>query len=254
MSNSVLKPSVTPRTAFATRARAKPCRARCSSDSRRALRVPSFCSKRMPRGTGILSLPLGPCTSIAADPICTFTPEGTAIGFFPIRDMSPCLLPDFAKQFAAQALLAGGAAGHNAARGAQDAHTQTAENAANFLDADVTPAARPRNAVQVRDHRALVRRVFQKNAQRFARFRLVDHFIGGDKALLLEYSGDFDLQLRSRQLHSRMPGVGGIAYAREHVGNGIGLHGYQLALMTPGTSPRSASPRKQMRHIWNLRI
>src|SRR5437899_4167978 len=28
---------------------------------------------------------------------------------------------------------------------------------------------------------------------------------------------------------------------------------YQLAFSTPGISPRSAKPRKQMRHIWNLR-
>src|SRR5712664_2961171 len=29
---------------------------------------------------------------------------------------------------------------------------------------------------------------------------------------------------------------------------------YQLAFTTPGISPFSAIPRKQMRHIWNLRI
>jgi hypothetical protein len=29
--------------------------------------------------------------------------------------------------------------------------------------------------------------------------------------------------------------------------------GYQLALMMPGTSPRSASSRKQMRQAWNFR-
>src|SRR5205814_7062152 len=30
--------------------------------------------------------------------------------------------------------------------------------------------------------------------------------------------------------------------------------GYQLAFTTPGISPFSAIPRKQIRHIWNLRI
>jgi hypothetical protein len=31
------------------------------------------------------------------------------------------------------------------------------------------------------------------------------------------------------------------------------LEVYQLALITPGTSPRNARKRKQMRHIWNFR-
>jgi hypothetical protein len=31
------------------------------------------------------------------------------------------------------------------------------------------------------------------------------------------------------------------------------MFAYQLAFKTPGISPRRAKPRKQMRHIWNLR-
>src|SRR5215813_6657968 len=87
MSISFLKPCVTPCTALATSARARPCTARCSSDSRLTLSTPSFCSNEIPRGTATLSLPLGPWTSILSEAMAILTPEGTEIGLFPIRDI-----------------------------------------------------------------------------------------------------------------------------------------------------------------------
>jgi len=47
-----------------------------------------------------------------------------------------------------------------------------------------------------------------------------------------------------------------VADPRQHIGNRIGHHdqcSYQLALRTPGISPRSARWRKQIRHIWKRR-
>src|ERR1700674_4036534 len=187
MSSSFLNPSVTPRTALATKARARPCRARCSSDSRRALSTLSFCSKRMPWGTRTLSLPLGPCTSMTAGPICTFTPAGSGIGFRPIRDMAFCLLPDFAEQLAAEPLFTRRTAGHDSARSAQNAHSQAAEDALNLFHRHIAAAAGTGDAAKIGDDAALVRRVLQKDTQGLAGLRFVDDFISGDEALFFKH-------------------------------------------------------------------
>src|ERR1700730_13921415 len=89
MSISFLKPVVTPCTALASSARARPCRARSSSLLRTAVSTPSFCSSLICRGTSTNSLPLGPCTSTLPPVELTFTPEGSGIGLRPIRDMVP---------------------------------------------------------------------------------------------------------------------------------------------------------------------
>src|SRR5580765_6071059 len=183
MSSSFLNPSVTPRTALATRARARPCRARRSSESRRALSTLSFCSKRIPCGTFTLSLPLGPCTSMASGPICTFTPAGSGIGFRPIRDMAFCLLPDFAEQLAAEPLFTRRATRHDSTRSAQNVDSQAAEDSLNLFHRHIAAAAGTGDTAKVGDDATLVRRVLQKDAQGLAGLRFVDDFIGGDETL-----------------------------------------------------------------------
>src|SRR5262249_42663584 len=138
MSISFLNPCVTPYTALATKARARPCSARCSSEVRLTLSTPSFCSKETPFGMFTLSLPLGPCTSILSEAKAIFTPDGTGIGLFPIRDIfqfnpsnlrlekTEKKLPNLTKQFAADVGLARGTAGHQTARRGQDADPQAA--------------------------------------------------------------------------------------------------------------------------------
>src|SRR5438270_10007461 len=87
ISSSFFQPLVTPSTALNTSARASPWTADCESFSRVASRCPSFCSSLIPPGTGVSNLPLGPCTETRLPWILTFTPAGTAIGFFPILDI-----------------------------------------------------------------------------------------------------------------------------------------------------------------------
>src|SRR5918998_5502483 len=138
MSSSFLKPSVTPVTALATRLRARPWNLRSSPSSRssEATSVPLSCANTMPGGSGCRSLPLGPCTSTASPATLTVTPFGIGIGFLPIRDMWH-FLPDVAEHFAADARLAGGAAGHHAARRRQDAGAEAAEHLRHLLNAEV---------------------------------------------------------------------------------------------------------------------
>src|SRR5579864_7397633 len=164
MSSSFLKPSVTPLTALATSARAKPCSARCDSFCREAIKWPSFWSNLILPGTGTCILPFGPWTSMASSAICTLTPAGIGIGFLPIRDMA---LPNLAQEFAAHAFFAGGLAGHDSARRGKNGNAHAANDWTNAVLADVTAAAGPRNALQIREHAALVAGVAEKDAQDF---------------------------------------------------------------------------------------
>src|SRR5579871_177774 len=167
ISSSRVQPLVTPSTALLTRARAKPCTADCESFSRMATMCPSRCSTVIPRGSGVSSLPLGPCTATVFPSILTVTPLGIAIGFFPIRDISffsheqramsyeqnlngllearvsrlEAPLPNLAQQLAADAFFAGLAAGHHAARRGEDVDSHTAQHAWNLAAAHVNAAA-----------------------------------------------------------------------------------------------------------------
>src|SRR5882757_8638917 len=75
-------------------ARVNPCSAACLSVSRNTTTVVSFCSMRIPAGTGTVSLPFGPSTWRESLPIWSFTPFGNGIGFFPTRDIFFIPLPD----------------------------------------------------------------------------------------------------------------------------------------------------------------
>src|SRR5215469_1708828 len=49
--------------------------------------APSFVSRLMPSATSAETLPLGPSTRTVLPSTLYFTPEGSVIGFFPIRDI-----------------------------------------------------------------------------------------------------------------------------------------------------------------------
>src|SRR6516162_9031643 len=151
MSISFLKPVVTPCTAFATRARASPCTARCSSEARFTFRTPSRCSNETPFGMATLNLPLGPCTSTFSEPRAIFTPAGTGIGLFPIRDIfnqpqqsvlsETAKLPNLAKQFAADLVLARDAAAHQSLRGRKNTDAQPADHRLDLVRTDIAALA-----------------------------------------------------------------------------------------------------------------
>src|SRR5712671_2091173 len=138
MSISFLKPWVTPCTALATSARASPCTARCSSLAR--------------------------FTSILFAATATFTPEGSGIGLFPMRDIvlvqpfvkswTACcktcrklLLPNFAEQFAANISFARGASAHQTFGSGDDDDAQPAHHRLDVVRADIETRSRTRNAL-----------------------------------------------------------------------------------------------------------
>src|SRR5579883_2146 len=222
MSSSLVKPAETPWTALAASARVRPCSAACSSDARLTSSFPSACWMLMPGGIGTVSLPFGPVTS-NCEPIWTFTPPGSGIGFFPIRDIDQNLLPDAAENLAAHVLLVRVAPGHDAARRGQNVDTEPAQHARNLGLPDIDAATRPRDALDGRNHRRVVVAILQINLDGF-----LGPFFGdlevGDVAFFFQNARDFRLELGSGHIHLGVPGLDRVAHARQHVGNGIGMH------------------------------
>src|SRR5687768_12380290 len=162
MSSSRLKPSLTPRTLFATSARIRPWKARVffSSSGRWNFTTLSSTFIVMPAMMGVCNEPLGPLTTTASPSWRTSTPFGSGISFFPIRDMA-LSLPDLAEHFAADAGLRGLDAREDALGGRDDGQTETAQNLRDLFLATVDAAARARNALDAVNDRLAVFRVLQ---------------------------------------------------------------------------------------------
>src|SRR6185437_11923276 len=88
ISSSRFQPLVTPSTALFTRARARPCTAACWSSCRVTWMWPSCCCSFTPAGRCVCTWPFGPCTTTVLPFTSNFTPCGSGIGFFPIRDIA----------------------------------------------------------------------------------------------------------------------------------------------------------------------
>src|SRR5687767_7753089 len=272
MSSSRLKPLVTPSTALAIRVRARPWNLPRPGSGRAGVATSSapFISNRMPGGIRCVSVPLGPLTSTASGDTLTFTPDGTGIGFLPIRDIAESS-PDVAQHFAADTGLDGVAAGHHAVRGRENARAEPAHDARDVVSAEVDAPARPADPLETGNDRLAARSVLEREPQdRRRRLGGVCHLEAADVAFALENLRDFNLEPRRRNLHARMARVHRVPDSREHVCDRVShksaflrpcgpgaprLSGpaYQLLLMTPATSPRSASSRKHNRQRANFR-
>src|SRR5262249_24342221 len=77
-----------------------------------------------------------------------------------------------------------------------------------------------------------------------------------DEALVLQDLGQPHLELGGGDVHLLVLRAARVPDAREEIGDGIAHRhvegSYQLALITPGTSPLRASSRKQIRQSWNF--
>src|SRR5262245_27998485 len=222
MSSSLLKPSVTPFTALLQSARARPWKARCWRSSLLRAQVSSApCSENeMPGGTGVCSLPLGPCTSTVPSLIWIFTSLGTEMTLRPTRDMSACLLPDVAEDLAAHAIAGRRLACHQAAGGGEDVDAQPAVHAGDLVLAAVDAAAGPAHALQVCDDPLHAGAVLEEDAQ-VALLVVFAQLEVGDVALVLEDAGDLHLQLGAGHVHLGQLGPDSVPDPGEQVRDGI---------------------------------
>src|SRR5712692_7724998 len=237
ISSSLLKPCVTPVTAFCTRLRARPCSAASSSLSRTATTVESFCWKRIAAGTSARSLPLGPSTLTAPGSILTFTPEGSGIGLFPTRDISPHL----AQNFAAHALLVGVPPRHHAARRSQNVDPHAAEDARNLPLADVHSPPRPRHPLDPRNDRLIVVAVLEIDLDS-ALALFVGHLEIRDVPFLFQDAGNLRLQLGCRHVDFGMARLDGVSHPRQHIGDRISHVHKQPQLTAISHQPSGNSP------------
>src|SRR5688500_19420778 len=130
-------------------ARAKPCNAACSSEARSARSSSPSSLKLIPAGMGVFSVPFGPFTSSSCSWTVTVTPLGTAITFFPIRDMTLVLSIDLRQQLAAYVFAARGFAAHQTFRCRNAIDAVAAQHFRNITRADVYAQAVSRHALAV---------------------------------------------------------------------------------------------------------
>src|SRR3569833_4012007 len=208
----------------------------------------------------------------------TSTPEGTATGSFPMRDMSvPPSLPDVGEDFAAHAVALGLPVGLQAAGRRDDRDAQPAENGRQFGRFCVDPQTGLGDAPQAGDAPLTVRAVLEFDDEVLVLFaRLV--VVARDVALALEDLGDVRLELRVRELDLVVVRRVRVTQTRQEVCDGVGhRHGdlstflalvprrpecgrrglwrsgsleksaCPLDLRTPGRSPACAISRRQIR-------
>src|SRR5215472_4034326 len=181
---------------------------------------PSTGASFTPLGRWVSTWPLGPCTTTLLPLTSNFTPCGSGIGLFPIRDIllipssaqhklaarscaPSARSPHFAQQLAAQALLAGLASSHHSLGRREDVDTQPTQHAGNLVAAHVDPAAGTGDALQIGDRSIVVRTVFQVNAQDFSALFLRRLKVG-DVAFFLQNARNLQLQLGSRDIELRV--------------------------------------------------
>src|SRR3954470_20966344 len=239
-----------------------------------------------------LRVPLGTFTVTRRSSTLTSTPDGTVTGSLPMRDMlcSTFLwsrgvrLPDVGEDFPAHALLVRLAVGQQALARRDDRDAQAAEHLRQAGVLGVDPQARLANPADAGDGALAVAAVLQGDGQRLADLALgrLLHVVRGDVALLLEDLRDALLELAVRHGHRVVVRLVGVAQTSKHVCDRVShRHGrealsppwfractsgttcsdrwlnrmrsdYQLDLVIPGSSPRCAISRRQMRHRPNF--
>src|SRR5215510_1188743 len=224
MSSFRSKPSLTPETMLATRARVSPCRARArrSSPAREMTRTLASMLADRPLGTGWESLPFGP--SALTVPLLTFTltPAGMGMGFLPIRDMV-WPLPHVGEDFAADLLLARFPIRHHASRRGDEGDPHPTQNRRDLVVGDVEAAAGGGDTHEAGDDLLVALPVLEVHPQHVLLAVFQDAEVL-DEPFLLEELDDADLQLGGRDVDLLVLGPAGVADAGEQIGDGVTLH------------------------------
>src|SRR5262249_50020915 len=288
--SSVLRyPSVTPVTMFATSVLDRPCSARTLPSSLGLVTVmtPSCCDTSIGSATSTESFPLGPVTVTSRPLMVTSTPLGIVTGMRPIRD-SAASSPDVGQDCPARATPDGLLVGHQATRGGDDGDAEPAEHPRQAVLLRVHPQPGLGHPLEARDRPLTGRPVLEQDHEVLADLGIF-HPPAGDVALLLEDLRDVNLDRGGRHAHRVVVCRVGVAQTGQHVCDRVGhrhglvalltavslgtcgvfgrcpgcapgrvvpavcVVGYQLDLVMPGSSPRWAMDRKQIRQSPNLR-
>lgn len=121
-------------------------------------------------------------------------------------------LPDLGDQLAAETLLFGLSAGHDAVRSRQDGYPEAVQHSRHLVLSDVPAETRAGNPLDPLNSGQSLRRVLQIDANIALRaFIYLDVVV--DEIALHEHAGDFGLDVRVGDIHSRLACSEGVAYA-----------------------------------------
>src|SRR5215207_8112115 len=137
-------------------------------------------------------LPFGPLTNRILSSVLAVTPDGSATGRLPIRD----ILKHLRQDFAADVLLAGLAVRLHAARGRHDDRAEAVADARQLAGGRIDAAARLRHARQMLDRR-LALEIFELDAQALLAGELFFR-IAADISFALQHFEDVGTQLGRR--------------------------------------------------------
>src|SRR5688572_7730526 len=200
-------------------------------------------AKTMFSGKTLSRRPLGPVTPMRGPSTVISTPEGMVMGFLPMRLTSPNLAQNFAAELAA----AGFAIGQEPLRRGNDGDAEPALDPGQFVGGPVDAVPGTGDPLETRDGRRAPGPVTKEDRE-VGLDRLRGDLESVDVALRCENPGGSLPEVGGRHRHHYVAYRHGIADPRQHVGDGICEH-YQEAFLSPGSSPRWAGWRTQMRHI-----
>src|ERR1700689_2584855 len=221
----------------------------------------SCCSIDTPVPIGMVSVPLAPLTVTAPAATLTVTPLGRSMIRLATLDISAhldqcaCASGDDAQDFPALADRVRRLVGHHALGRGHDHRAHAAEHAWNLVLAAIDAQPRPAHALDPVDHRTAVV-VLQVDRQNRLAVVLRQAKVG-DIALVLQHLENRRLQFRRGDAEAGLARGLAVADTGQQIGNRIGhahrYSSYQLALPSPGISPRIATSRILTRASPNLR-
>src|ERR1700733_12798677 len=241
---------------FARCARVAPARMRTAlSPWNFTARVLSFCSTDTPEPSTSESVPREPFTVTPAGVTLTVTPAGRSMIRLATLDMFSFPSGDDAQHFAALTDRMRRFVGHDALGRRYDHGAHAAEHARNVVLAPIDAQARAADTLDSIHHRAAVV-VFQLDRQHW--LAVITRVIEvGDVTLVLQHRKNRRLQFRRGDRHARLASGLAVADTGQQIGDRIGhahrFSSYQLALPSPGISPRIATSRILTRASPNLR-
>src|SRR5690554_6131841 len=224
---------------------------------------PASCRTIVSYKSSQLSSPFGPFTFTIAPSTSTPTPDGSVIGFLPIRDKDNTpfsdstlargdahvrALPDITEHFSANALFASGFVRHYPPGSRDDRYSQPPKHPGDLSFTNVDPETGFTDLFQSGND-PFFSVVLQVNFDDSLIIAFVQ-FVFFDIAFPLQNFSHRFFRIGGGNLHCLSADNIGVANTSQHVGNRIRHHHgdnlllHQLALLIPGISPRWAKSRK----------
>jgi hypothetical protein len=163
--------------------------------------------------------------------------------------MSPHLAEDFAAEMASTRLSIRQeplARGHHG-------NTETTLDTGKLTSSLVYAVTGTRDPLDTFDH-GLPTSSIAKDQLQLTAMALLGDFVPIDEPLIDEDLGNTHLQLRRRHRYAFVAYRNRVADTSQHVRDRISNNCHQDAFLTPGSSPREASSRTQMRHMPKSRM